>query len=77
MAVIFLFLKLEENFFFRKCLFLCQVYIRNIKILISAAAAVLGSCQPPQSAVGGKTVADLHEILIRYLDMSEKLKFKI
>ena len=69
MAVIFLFLKLEENFFSRKCLFLCQFYIRNIKISISAAAAVLGSCQPPQLAVGGKTAADLYKILIRYVDM--------
>ena len=61
MAVIFLFLKLEEKIFFSENVYL---YV-NFTLQISKY-----KFQRPQSAVGEKTAADLYEILIRYVDTS-------
>ena len=40
-------------------------------------AVVIGSSQLSQSVIDGKAAADLREILICYVDMLEKLHFKV
>ena len=60
----FLIFKAKNTFFSRKS-----------QNKFAAAAAVLGSCQPPQSS--SKIGANFHEILIGHVDTLEKLKSKI
>ena len=65
-SVIFLFLKLEEQFFAKNVYLYVNFILEITKYKFSAAAAVIGSCQPPKSTVGVEKALD---ILIRYVDM--------